>query len=153
MITASLPVLWPDDVYFAARSLSECVAAPILVIGFYLADAGHRPDNGAPSRRRLLLAGALLGLAFYLRLQLAPAIAILLLWLIFVGPRRNLIPLFFGIGIALVLEGGLDAITWDYPFESLWRNLTYNIFYGVSAYYGTEPWYFYACLLYTSRCV
>jgi hypothetical protein len=127
--------------------LSECVAAPILVIGFYLADPGHRPDDGARSRRRLLLAGALLGVVFYLRLQLAPAIAILLLWLIFVGPRRNLIPLASGIGIALVLAGGLDAITWDYPFESLWRNLTYNILYGVSAYYGTEPRYFYAELL------
>src|ERR1700722_1147179 len=147
VIAAALPALWPDDVYFAARSLSECVAAPILVIGFYLADPSHRPGDGASSRRRLLLAGILLGLTIALRLQLAPAIAVILLWLIFAGPRRNLIPMATGIAIALALAGGLDALTWDYPFESLWRNLTYNIFYGVSAYYGTEPWYFYIELL------
>ena len=143
-IAALLPALWPDDVYFAARSLSECVAAPFLVFALYLAEPGYRVSSG----RRLLLAGIFLGLAVALRLQLAPAAAVLLIWMAFTGEWRRLVPVLAGLFIALALDGALDAFTWGYPFAPLWRNLSYNMLYGIGDSFGTEPWYAYAGLLF-----
>ncbi len=49
LVAAALPALWPDAVYFGARSLSECAAAPVLVIALYLADT---PARLSPARRQ-----------------------------------------------------------------------------------------------------
>jgi phosphatidylinositol glycan class B len=38
-------------------------------------------------------------------------------------------------------------VTWGQPFQSAWRNLLYNTYYGVSSSFGTEPWTFYLELL------
>src|SRR5207249_2663009 len=37
----------------------------------------------------------------------------------------------------------LDWLTVGYPFASLWRYVLYNVFYGVSSSFGTEPWNYY----------
>lgn len=139
VIAAALPVMWPDNVYFGARTLSECVAAPLLVIGIYLTEPGYRVE----SRWRLAVAGALLGLAVAIRLQLAPAVGVVMLWTAFGVQRRRLPPIIAGVTSVLLTAGGLDAVTWGYPFESVWRNFEYNLLYGVSNFFGTEPWYFY----------
>lgn len=141
ILAASLPTFWPDAVYFGARTLSEAVAAPLLVMALYLVD---RQTIGA---RRELGAGLLLGLAASLRLQLAPAIAAIVIWQFFAQKRSAWLKLVGGAAIAVAAAGLLDAATWDYPFQSLWRNFIYNTFYGVSSFYGTEDWSFYPLAL------
>lgn len=139
VIAAALPVLWPDNIYFGARTLFECVAAPLLVIGIYLAEPGYRVE----SRWRLAVSGALLGLAIAIRLQVAPAVAVVSLWVALNAPRLRLPPMFAGMAAVILAAGGLDAATWGYPFASMWRNLDYNLNYQVSEFFGTEAWFFY----------
>lgn len=108
----------------------------------YLVDPGTPVTSG----RRLLLAGLLLGATLTLRLQLAPAAAVILLWSAVGEPRGRLLPLVAGLAAALALAGALDVATWGYPFQSMWLNFVYNTYNGVSSF-GTEPWTFYAQLL------
>jgi hypothetical protein len=144
LVAASLPALWPDLVYFGARSLSECVAAPLLVLGLYFLD----DEAKRATSRRLQAAGFFLGLATALRIQLAPVLALALAWRAVEFLRRRTtvsaeLPLLGGVALALGMAGLVDALTWRYPFQSLWLNFDYNIIYGVAATFGTEPWSFY----------
>jgi phosphatidylinositol glycan class B len=132
----------PDLVYLGARTLSEVAAAHVLVIALYLLTGTDRPG-----KRRLIGAGALLGLAFALRFHLGPAIALAALWAAAAEPRRRLWPIALGAALSLALVGLLDTLTLGYPFASIIRNTVYNLFYGVSDYFGTSPWYFYGELM------
>jgi hypothetical protein len=126
----------PELVYFGARSLSEVVAGHLMVGGAYLLQPGA-------ARRRLVGAGCLLGLVLALRVQLAPAVALLGLW---PGPAgwRMRLPWLAGGGLAVLFAAGvLDWMTLGYPFASLWRYVVFNGFDGVSASFGVEPWSFY----------
>jgi phosphatidylinositol glycan class B len=138
-VGAAIVVIAPELVYFGARALSEVIAAHLLVAAFYLLEPGYKVD----SRRRIAAAGALFALACLLRIQLAPAVAVIALWPSEAGWRRRLLPLAAG-GFAMVALGGLlDTLTLGYPFASIWRYVLYNVHYGVSSYFGTEPWDFY----------
>jgi len=141
VLAGAFTALWIDLAYFSPRALSEVVAAHVLVIGLYLLAPGHAVSD----KRRLMLAGFLLGFAAMLRIQLAPAVALIALW-----PegawRRNLAPLALGGFAAFLLFGLLDWATWSYPWESLYRNVALNLFYDVSGFWGTEPWYAYVDL-------
>jgi hypothetical protein len=136
--------MWIDLAYFGPRPLSEVVAAHVLVIGLYLMAPGYVVSNW----RRLASAGFLLGLAAMLRIQLAPAVALIVLWPA-EGWRRNLAPLALGGFAVFLLFGALDWATWSYPWESLYRNLALNLYYGISGQWGVEPWYFYAGVIIT----
>ncbi|HKT16620.1 MAG TPA: glycosyltransferase family 39 protein, partial [Stellaceae bacterium] len=144
LVAASLPALWPDAVYFGARSLSECVAAPLLVAALYLLDDEvKRPTNG-----RRCAGGLLLGFSAVLRLQLAPVLALALVWRLVEDWRRRMslkaeFPFLIGIALALGAAGLIDAVTWRYPFQSLWLNFTYNAFNGAADSFGTAPWSYY----------
>src|SRR5204862_5956831 len=78
-----------------------------------------------------------------LRLQLAPAAALVMLWS---GLRdwRGRLPALIGGGLAAVAIGAVvDWLTLGYPFASIFRNLFYNIHLGVSSGFSVEPWFFY----------
>ena len=144
LVAAALPALWPDAIYFGARSLSECVAAPLLVAALYLLDSEvKRPTTG-----RHCAGGFLLGLATMLRLQLAPVLALAVVWRLAEDLRRRTalkteLPFVIGIALALGAAGLLDAVTWRYPFQSLWLYFNYNAVDGVADSFGTLPWSFY----------
>lgn len=129
----------PELVYFGARTLNEVVAAHLLVIAFYLIEPGYRVD----SRRRLFAAGFLLGVVCLLRINLAPAVAVLLLW----SAREAWLwrlPALIGGGLAAMAFGAtLDWLTLGYPFASVWRNLLYNLYYGVSLEISADPGLYY----------
>jgi GPI mannosyltransferase 3 len=130
--------LAPELVYFGARTLAEVVAGHLLIAAIYLLD---RPERASPLR--FGAAGALIALIFVLRLQLAPALAVIALWTTWRQPRERLWPFVAGAACCLALSGLLDAVTLGYPFASLWRYLDYNLFYGVSSLFGTQPWDYY----------
>ncbi len=139
LLATAIPALWPDALYFGARTLSEAVATPFLVAALYLAD----PDRRGSTRRQLVIAGALFGIAAALRMQLGPCVIVAWLWCGVQQPRHRLLPLAVGgCGVALFV-GLFDTATWGYPFAPEWRNFVFNTVYGISTYYGVTPWHFY----------
>jgi hypothetical protein len=129
----------PELVYFGARTLTEVAAAHLLVLACYLVAPGRR---GA-SRRRLVVAGLLLGLTCLLRVQLVPAVAVVALWPVRGGWAARLAALAGGGSAALAGGALLDWLTLDYPFASIWRNLVYNGFQAVGSDISTAAWYLY----------
>jgi len=144
MVVAGLvPAVSMEAIYFGPRTLSEVIAAHILVIGLYLTTPGD-PVRGWS---RLALGGFLLGLAALTRIQLAPAIGVIMIWLSVTANRHRLLPLFGGASMAALLSGAIDAVTWGSPFHSVWRNLVANVIEGAAAGNGVMPWYHYGTFL------
>jgi phosphatidylinositol glycan class B len=129
----------PELVYFGARTLSEVVAGHLLVIALYVLEPGHR----VTSCRRLFAGGALLGLVFVTRVQLAPALAIVALWTNWRGDRARCLTMLAGAAAIVMAVGILDAFTLGSPLASIWRYVVFNIYYGVSSTFGVEPWSYY----------
>jgi phosphatidylinositol glycan class B len=140
VIAGIFTAVWIDEVYFGPRALSDSVAAHVLVIGLYASTPSQRE---AATWRRAAVAGALLSLTASLRVQLSPAIAVAGLWGIFTTFRNRRLA-FLGSGLAVaLLYGAVDGFTWSYPFESLWRNIAANLYYGVPTEFGVVPWHWY----------
>jgi hypothetical protein len=87
--------------------------------------------------------GALLGLVFVLRIQLAPALAVVALWTCWHEVRERARALLAGAAIVLAGAGILDTITLGYPLASVWRNFVYNVYYAASSTFGVEAWHYY----------
>jgi hypothetical protein len=138
IITGTLCALWFELLHFAPRTLSEVVAAHVLIGGLYLA----LPGSNGGQRWRIVAAGILLGLTVALRVQLVPAVglAVAYAWISTPQLRR---PLVIALLATLVVAGGLDWLTWSYPFQSMWRYYSINILEGKSSQFGTAPWFYY----------
>lgn len=139
LVAAAAIAVWPDGIYFDARAFNEVVAGHVMLVALFLATG----DAAAPTRRRLFILGALLGLALVLRPQLGPALAVVALWVAWPAPRSRLLPMALGAGLVLALDAGFDTVTLGYPFAWLHQNLLYNLHYGASAGFGVEPPQFY----------
>jgi GPI mannosyltransferase 3 len=139
IIGAAIVAATPDLVYLGARALSEVVAAHVLVLGLYTLEPGY----SVTSRRRLIIGSGLLGLALILRVQLTPAIALLAI----VAAARDLrfrLPAFLiGFALLITFAAVLDAVTLGAPLASIWRYAIDNVYYGVGAFNGVQPWTFY----------
>jgi GPI mannosyltransferase 3 len=124
---------WSDLVFFGPKALNEAIAAHLLVIGVYFARFHDE------KRWRIVLSGTMLGLALALRFHLAPAI-FLVAWYVVHQNWRTKFPL-MGSGVFGVfsLAGLLDAITWDYPFQSYWVSFRFNILQSGSHNWGVSP--------------
>jgi GPI mannosyltransferase 3 len=129
----------PELVYLGARTLSEVVAGHLLVAALYVLEPGYQVN----SRRRRFAGGALLGLVFLLRIQLAPALVVVTLWTNKRVIRQRVPPMLAGAGAVLALAGILDAVTLGAPLVSVWRYFVYNVYYGASSTFGIEAWNFY----------
>src|SRR5205085_12168737 len=117
----------PELIYFGGRAL--VVAAHILIIGCWLLDPGY----ARTSRPRLFAAGLLFGLVCLLRIQLAPAVAIIMLWPLWREWRIKLAAVLAGALVAITAGAMLDWATLGYPLASLGRSLPYNLVYGVGS--------------------
>ena len=138
-IAGALVAVAPEAVYFGARTLSETVAAHLLIVGLYVLEPGYR----VASRRRLFVGGAVLGLVFMLRIQLAPALVVVALWTSWRPVCERAPALLAGAAVVLAAAGILDIVTLGSPLASVWRNFIYNIYYNASSTFGVEPWHFY----------
>ncbi len=142
ILTAGLCAIWFDLIWFAPAVMTEVLATHAALLALWLNEP--RRDGRGP---RPILAGLLFGLAFCLRYQYAPALAIGVMWQTRRDwPRwRGLI--LGGLGVALPLGGLLDWITWGAPFQSIWMNYVINSVQGMSTAIGTEsPLYYIAYL-------
>ena len=143
LIAGGLAALWPDLWLMAPHALEEALSAYALVPAAYFATRARQDGT----THHVLTAGFLLGLSFVLREQLAPAIAIIGIYLC----GRNIRFWLLGVGIAcvpLLLAGGLDWLTWGQPFRSFWLNIYLNAVVGISSStFGSAPMGFYMLLL------
>jgi hypothetical protein len=81
------------------------------------------------------------GLAFCLRVQLAPALGIVALWACRGEIRRGWLPLLLGATVPVLATGILDLATWGAPFQSIWKNVFVNVIEHRADRYGTfGPW-------------
>jgi hypothetical protein len=134
LIVGGFLAVWVDLLYIAPHPLSDVIASDILMAALFAA----LPLTTQAGPRRLMLAGALFGLTFVLRMQLGPA---LLVAAIFAcrRDRRRWSALVMGGAIVVLASGTLDWVTLGAPFQSIWLNLWLNIAKGVSSDYGTAP--------------
>jgi hypothetical protein len=132
IIAAFVAAIWFELAYFAPHTLSEPLATAVILLAALLLT--HAPL----SQSRLAVGGALLGLAFVLRFQYAPAIAVLALGACW-RHWRNLIPLVTGGFIALGLSGVADAAHGAVPFAWLIANIQQNLLHGRAAEFGVTP--------------
>jgi hypothetical protein len=139
LVAAAVVATAPELAYFGARTLSEVVAAHLLIGAIYALD----PRTAAASRRRCFAGGVLLGLVCVLRVQLAPALILVALWTSWRRPRERLCAMLAGALVIVCAAGLLDTLTLGYPLASIWRYVLYNSVYGASATFGVEPWYYY----------
>ena len=136
VVAAATVAIAPELVFFGARALNEVVAAHLLVIAFYVIEPGFP----VRSRWRLMVGGILLGAAFLLRIHLAPVVAVIALWSAGDAWRYRLPALVGGGLVALAFGAVLDWLTLGYPLASVWRNILYNVYQGVSSDFGVSPW-------------
>ena len=122
--------------YFSPHPLAETIAAPVLTMGAWLV-------QGAPSARRLAAAAALLALAGYMRLPLAPAGLLCMGLAVWPAPRERWRPLIGGAAAVLLLAAVFDWITLGTPLQSVWLNVWLNLVQGVAAAFGIAPWHAY----------
>ncbi len=138
LIGAFLSAVWFELVFFGPKAHAEVLGTHILLIGTYLVFPyfqGLRPA-------RLILGGALLGLAFCLRIQMALVMAVLWLTLLAVNGWRRVIYTTLGAAVGVALAGFVDYLTLPYPFASIIGYYKINIFEHVSTVFGRAPWYF-----------
>jgi len=137
IITGSFAAVWFELVYFATHSLSEVIAAHLMLAGLYLAF----PGVPVGSRIRLAVSGLLLGLALMLRIQLFPGMAIVAIYVWLGRSRQSWQFLALGFGAAVACAGLLDWVTWSYPWQSLWKYGYMSL--ARSPGHGVFPWHHY----------
>jgi GPI mannosyltransferase 3 len=143
IIAAGCCAIWYGLIDFGGRALTEVFATHLLLPGLYL---GYYSEK-IPERRRLFLAGLFCGLALSLRIQLAPAVALALLWFCGAQWRQRIVPLGAGFVLPVAVFGLVDLFTWSYPLQSFVRYFLVNAIEGRSKIYGVEPWYWYLLVL------
>jgi hypothetical protein len=125
-------------IYFAPHTLSEVAAGNVFASALYLA----YPDRREVGARRLFPAGVLFALTFVLRFHLAPAIAVAVVCICGLQVRQRWIPLLVGGSLPVLASGILDALTWQYPFQSIWLNIWVNLYEGISNRFAILPWFY-----------
>jgi hypothetical protein len=138
LIGAFLSAVWFELAYFGPKAHAEVVAAHILLLGAYAVF----PYFEGLRRRRLVCGGFLLGLAFCLRIQLAPVIAVLGIAILTVNGWRRARYVTLGAMLAIALAGLVDGFTLAYPYASIIGYFRVTMFEGMSDYFGRAPWYF-----------
>lgn len=136
LVAALVAAIWPEIVYFAPRTSVDGLALTLLLPAFALLYAAER------SLWRDALVGLLCALAVMLRLQLAPAVAVVVLGRLWGQPRRW-VPLLLGGALGLLADAGANLAMGEAPFAWVWANFAVNLVEGRSAIFGTAPpwWY------------
>jgi hypothetical protein len=138
----TLNAFWFEIVYFSGHTLSEPLAANALAVGLYWVYPGFKQV----SKKSLFVGGIFLGLAFILRPQLGPAIAVGVIAICGTEIRARYLPILLGAVLPVIASGVLDALTWDWPFQSLALNVWINVGQGVAAEFSRAPFYQYLSL-------
>ena len=138
-ITGIFCAVWFHAVFLSPAILTEVFSAYLMFPAVYLAN-----EDTPASRRTPLTLGFLLGLAFCLRFQMAPALFLIACWFCRLEFRHRWLPLVLtATAIVVLLTGVLDWLTLGTPFQSIWLNFYLNAVKGVSTAFGRLYWFRY----------
>jgi phosphatidylinositol glycan class B len=130
---------WYELVSYSHRATIDALAA-------YPAFGALALLSAEPRRRVTVSYGALAGLTFVLRFQLAPAVAVIGLIAIWRW-RWRVWPAAIA-GLVVVAAGGaLDFYTWGVWFASILGSVQFNVGQNQMVRFGTEPFYWYGLSL------
>lgn len=129
---------WYQALFYAPAWLTEVIAAYLMLIAIPLAEAAADKNKTTS-----VLLGAILGLAFCIRYQMAPALLVIAIWHARREWKKWLLLSTVACASVLSIAGALDWVTLGRPFQSLWLNFALNAVSGVSAQFGRDPWYAY----------
>ena len=135
LIAGLVAATWFELVYFAGRPLTGAVATTVLLVGLSLASAPG--DRLTP--RRLIAIGFCLGLVLMLRIQLAPGLFVIALWVGRRHLRARWLPMALGGLIPVVVFGVADWAVWGGFFHSYVEAVQVNAVEGVASSFGTAP--------------
>lgn len=133
LIGALVATTWFEIVYFADRPLTGAVATTVLLVGLSLASVPQH--EFAP--RRLIAIGFSLGLCLMLRVQLAPGLFIIALWVGRLHFRDRWLPMAAGGLVPVVVFALADWAVWGGFFHSYFAAVEVNLI--VASRFGTAP--------------
>jgi hypothetical protein len=136
LLAAFFAAFWYELIYFAPRPLTT----PLATYAFFgsLALALRPSDRPAP-----WAVGALAALAVAVRVQMLPAAAVLGAFAVWRWERRIWLRAAAGAVAVAIAAAALDHATWGAPLHSYVNNYVFNVVYGISRIFGTEPAYWY----------
>ncbi len=137
LVCALIAASWCELVYFAPHYLADTVSAYL----FIAAIAVCYPLR-APKAHTLVLAGFLFGLTFDTRIQLAPALAVTMVWLCRLDIKGRYAPMAIGFTAALLLLGLVDWLTVGAPYRAVYLYLLTCV-RGVADGFGRSPWWYF----------
>jgi GPI mannosyltransferase 3 len=136
-----------EAIYFSSRTLSEPISSVFLIVAICEA------SGTASGRRRQILIGFLLAFSLLLRVQFAPAIAIIALYVLqrdaaSIRDSATVVKnLSIGaLGPALIF-GACDTIFLGAPFLSYYNYVDFNFLQGKANNFGVGPVYWYVLAL------
>jgi hypothetical protein len=136
-LAAVMMATWFELVYFGSKPTADMVCAAPLLLGTFLARPGA-------SWLSLLGAGLSLALAAGLRMQVAPAVAIVLSLAVLVDWRERIRPMAGGFVLGIAVVGAIEWGWWGAPFRGHWGYLAVEYTSRVSSAFGREPVTFFA---------
>ena len=132
VIASVMIATWFELVYFAPKPTADAVSSYFFVAALFLG----RPGASSTS---IMLASMSLVLTLALRMQIAPAVGLAFLLLVFADVRRRLVPVLGGLALALAIVGGIEWMWWGTPFLGHVNYLRLEFGNSVSAQFGREP--------------
>jgi len=141
LLAAFSTTVWFELVHLAPRTLIEVIAGNLFLPAIYLGSVER--DQKTPNKWRLLLLGVLLGLTVCLRIQFAPVVLLIALWILSRDPKARCAPLCLGAFAIILVFGVADALTWSHPFYSYYSYIRENIYHHRAASFSVLPWYYY----------
>ena len=138
-LVGGLCAVWFEFVYFAPKTLTEVMAAHVLIAAVWFI---------VTAPRRLMLIGALLGVTGILRFHAAPMIVLASVWVCGADVRHRWPRLIAGAAVPLAFQTVLDWVTLGSPLQSVWLNFWINVVQARSEQFGAEPFYWYPIGLY-----
>ncbi len=130
LVTMAVLAVWYESVYFSLHVLTE-----MLALGAFLPAAALLARDA--TKRRLLIAGFLLGLTVVVRVQYAPAVAVFAL-IALGGNWRAWPSLVAGGLIALAFAALVDVAMGQAPFGWAIENVRQNLVHSRAAGYGVD---------------
>ena len=156
VLLVAIAALFPAVLLYGSRAMTEVATAPLLAWGIWLLwrhgmgpgskDAAALP---LPTRarwigvRRVVMAGALFGLATVLRYQNLVVLAPIVLIVAIRSRWRSALGVVLAMAVVLLAGGLLDWATWGKPFQSLVVYIRFNLLEGGANQWGVSERSFY----------
>ncbi len=135
LIAGLVAATWFELVYFADRPLTGAVATTVLLVALSLASVAE----AELSRRRLIAIGFSLGLCLMLRVQLAPGLFVVALWVGRTHLRQRWEPMALGGIVPVAVFALADWFVWGGFFFSYLAAVQLNLIENVASRFGTAP--------------